>query len=142
VRALSDLTVGQRTSTCFGLMMILRVVISLFWRGSVQQLGGSLEDAVTRTARKLQLAGDVRTEFKNMWAEARGAQFSLVLRLLYEKDSKCRDNSTSAGCVACHSMEMQEAGRQEFVDGSERLRRELAQMRKLIQSSGERALLE
>jgi len=141
MRWYKNLTVGGRTSACFAVMVCLLLAISLCWRASVQQLGGSLDRAVNVTAKKLQLAGDLRTEFKHMRAEARGAQFSLVIRLLNEKDSKGKDDATSAGCLMCHSAEMQERGRLEFVAGGERLRKELAHLKSLEASKEELALL-
>lgn len=142
MRIFNNLTVGQRTLTCIGLMIGLLVIICLFWRASVHDLGGSLDEAVNLTAKKLRLAGDLRTEFKTMLADARGAQFSLVILLLQEKDAKGKEDSTSAGCAMCHSREMQEGGHRRFTDGGGRLRRELAALRETNPSEAERELLD
>jgi methyl-accepting chemotaxis protein len=142
VRSCNNLTVGQRTLVCFGLMIGLLLVISFFWRASVLDLGGSLDEAVNRTAKKLRLAGDLRTEFKAMWADARGAQFSTVILLLNEKDAKNKQDSTSAGCAMCHTLELQDQGRQRFTAGGGRLRRELGELLDLNPTPAERKLLD
>jgi methyl-accepting chemotaxis protein len=142
VKLCRNLTVGQRTLLCFGAMLTLLLVVSGFWRASVLELGGSLDEAVNRTARKLRLAGDLRTEFKTMWADARGAQFSLVIALLNEKDAKGKDDSVSAGCLACHSDGMRDDGHKRFLAGGARLRGELAELRKLEPSESEAKLLD
>jgi len=142
VRLCRNLTVGQRTLICFGAMLTLLLVVSGFWRASVLGLGGSLDEAVNRTARKLRLAGDLRTEFKAMWADARGAQFSLVIALLNDKDARGKDDSVSAGCLACHSDGMRDDGHKRFLDGGVRLRKELAELRKLEPTVAEVKLLD
>lgn len=131
------LTVGQRTLICFSSMLVLLLVVSMFWRSSVHQLGQELDEAVNGTGQKLRMAGDLRTEFKAMLADARGSQFSLVINLLLHKDAKGSETSVAAGCAACHDTGMQTEGVRRFEQGGVRLRRELAELRKINPSPEE-----
>lgn len=68
----SSVTVGKKLLISIGAMLLIMTVMGITALSSINSLDGELENAVNRTARRLQLSGEMETAASDMLAGMRG----------------------------------------------------------------------
>lgn len=103
-------TLRKRVMAGFGALSLLACLVAGVGVDSAGRLGRSVGDATRRSARELQLTGQLATRFQEMRAHAQSGQLALVIQLLAERSARegpARASARSAAaCVACHDQQM------------------------------------
>jgi len=115
-----------------GFATVLALVLGLGYSSftAIGGLGSALDVAVNRTARKLQLVGDLTSGFQEMRADSTKLEISLDNMMIGRLDSK-------STCGSCHTPDTVETQKSQFEAVAARLATEVAQLRPLISGDGE-----
>ena len=110
----------------FGAMLAVVLALSYSSLSAIGGLGGSLDLAVNRTAKKLQLVGDLLTGFQEMRANATKVEISLINTQVGQIDTH-----GGPACSTCHTTDRIDTQKQEFGSVATRLRGQIAELRPL-----------
>jgi methyl-accepting chemotaxis protein len=92
----SQMTIGKKLIGCFVAMLVVTLALGIFSLSAISNLSGSLDTAINKTTRKIELVAAVATSRSDMLAGQRG-----VILYTYTKDAggveKAKRLSESAG---------------------------------------------
>src|SRR5215471_8454768 len=80
------MTIGKKLMISFGGLLALMVALSYASLSSIGTLGSYLDEAANKTARKVELSGQIQTSVARMRAEVRNTILSTVMKA--DKDLK------------------------------------------------------
>lgn len=124
---LNRLTIGKKLAAGVVALAISLAVLGFMALRVISNLGGSLDGAVNRTARKLELAGKTREAFQDLRNQAVRVQIAYSIQQL-EKQAKNSDST----CSACHSPAPPEQVIRSLEAGGAVLRRHTSELRRLL----------
>jgi len=128
--------ISAKLLLAFGTVLALVMGLGYSSLTAVGGLGGALDVAVNRTARKLRLVGDLQAGFQEMRADATKVEISLVNTMIGRVNT--RQQSAESTCGSCHTSDTVETQRQQFEAVATRLGAQIAQLRPLVAGDGER----
>jgi len=111
----------------FGIVVAVALGLSYSSLTAIGRLGGALDAAINRTAKKLQIVGELRTGFQDMRASANEAEISLINTLVGQLD---RHGGPS--CSTCHSIDTVDAKMHQFDSVGASLKENITALRPLI----------
>lgn len=118
-----------------GLTAMTLAVAAVAWV-SIRSLSGRLEETSGRAAKQLELAGELKSGFQRLSADARAAQVALVIGML-EKGSP-----REGQCSGCHSAEMVEQHRGHADGAAVELESALNELARLSAGDGQSAAID
>ena len=127
----SRFTAGQKLTLSFLAMLGLMFAFSLVAWNLVRSLGGALDQVTDFTARKIEIAGNIRSGFDDMSAHTRSTHLNYVIHYLER-------NLKHESCGACHDAGMLKTNQEGFESATRAVRKELATLKTLV-ADNERA---
>jgi methyl-accepting chemotaxis protein len=127
---LKKLTISRKLGLSFAALLVLLLGISLSAIAVIGRLAGSLDHAVSSTARKLDSAGEIRIGFQAMNSAMRATHLNYVIREL--------EKGNAAGCSACHDAAMLTRAKDSFAGASRDLQNRISAFRELAESGTEK----
>ena len=117
--------------------IVLALVMGLGYSSltAIGGLGGSLDVAVNRTAKKLRLVGEVQADIQEMRGDATRAQVALVNAIIGQVDTHRRN--AGATCGTCHNSDTVDTQRQQFDAVATRLSARVAELRPLVTATAD-----
>jgi cytochrome c553 len=131
MRASAKLTAG------FGVLLLVALGMGYYCVVAIGSLGQSLVAATDFTAKKMQIAGEMRAGFQQMRAEAAKTDVSLTAALAKNLDSKA-----GTECAACHSADSIAGQMSRFDAAGAAVAQSVGTMRPLVFTGEERARLD
>jgi len=104
-----SITIGAQVTSGFALAIVLLVGLGYSGRSSLGRIGRGLDTAVSVTAPKIDLVGELRSGFQDMKAYAIKTQFRFVANHLTQANTKV---GAELACSMCHEEESAGAGDQ------------------------------
>ena len=128
------MTIGRKLMLNFAAMLLLSAVLSIVTLEAVRDLGGALDSAAGRTAKKLVAAGAIHAGFEELTSQTRATHVNYVIQELEQG----RKDST---CGACHDSGKIEGSRRAFESAIGKLEKQFDALRPLTASAEEQRAL-
>jgi methyl-accepting chemotaxis protein len=137
------LTIGQKLSASFGVVLALALLLSYSSLATVSRLGGSLAVAVNRDAKVADLIGEIKLDLREMKELSTKTQFSYAVGNVLKVNSWQLTGLRSLGdCGGCHAFGAADEHRREFAAVADRAMANTNQLLPLLSQEGSRAAAE
>jgi methyl-accepting chemotaxis protein/methyl-accepting chemotaxis protein-1 (serine sensor receptor) len=134
----SKMTLGAKLSAVFLATLVITLGLGYSSLRSIRNLGGSLDEAVNSTAKKMDLLGTMRVELRDMDGQVKMTQISNVVASFLSKGAKGRELS----CPACHAAESIETNVSNMQQSANRVQEHINQLRPLLVNGASRQALD
>jgi methyl-accepting chemotaxis protein len=134
-----------RMTMCFQMvgafvaLLVMVVALSVCALEGIRSLGGSLDNAVNSTAKKMDVSAAIVSGVSGMRVHAALAEISLLNTMVRNVPGSVGED---AGCSACHTPDRVDANRIAFVALGGKLAQRADDMRSLVHTAAERTALD
>jgi len=137
------LTVSQKLTVNFGVILFLTGLLTLSSVYSVRNLGGLLGREVNENAREADLIGSIRLRIREMKEFSIATQFSYAVGNVLQVNSSHNHNAASLGeCSACHAIGSMEEKRRDFAKLAGEAAQDADELLPAVHNAQTRALLQ
>jgi methyl-accepting chemotaxis protein len=127
--------ISAKLLLAFAILLALVMGLGYSSLTAIGGLGGALDVAVNRTAKKLRLVGELQAGFQEMRADAAKAEISLLSAGIGQVDT--RRLNAGATCGSCHTSDTVDTQKQHFEAVATRLSANVAELRPLLVGTAE-----
>lgn len=136
------LTVGQKLSASFGMMLALAGLLMYASAYTARKLGGVLDAEVNRSAKIVDLTSSIKLRLREMKEYSMSVQFAYVVDKVLEVNSSHAHNARDLGdCATCHAFGSVDENREGFTKLVQSTSADVDQLLPLVQNQRERGAL-
>lgn len=137
-----QLTVGQKLSVSFGLVLCLTGLLTYSSLDIARRLGGLLETEVNENAKIVDLIASIKLQLRDMKDFSTSTQFSYSIGTILQVNSSESHNARSMGeCSACHAFGSAKENGQDFGKLAQKALAQTDQLLPLVHGDKARATL-
>ena len=109
------LTIGQKLSASFGVVLALTALLTYWSVATARQLGGLLDTQVNENAKGAALTSSIRLRLRAMKDFSTSTQFAYAVgKVLQVNSSRSQNARTMGECSVCHTTGSADESRQDF----------------------------
>src|SRR5579872_2483809 len=137
------LTIGQKLTASFGVVLGLALLLSYSSLATVSRLGGNLSVAVNEDAKIIHLIGEIKLNLQEMKELSTKTQFSYAVGNVLKVNSGQLTALRGLGdCGSCHAFGSADEHRQEFSKAADRAKASANELVPLLKQDASRAAAE
>lgn len=136
------LTIGQKLSLSFGVVLVLAGLFTLSSVDTARRLGGLLDTQVNENAKSADLTASIRLRLREMKEFSASTQFAYSVGKVLQVNSSPMHNARMLGdCAVCHAFGSASENRDGFAKLAQQVEHDAGQLAPLIHSGPSQAAL-